>query len=106
MLSHIVTILIGDKHRGALVKFFQDGGLILIGAELKHALNDTAAVGMRGKSMYLSLECFNDELNVLGWDSLDGLLDDVVSILIFDTLQDIWLKFFNELCLLVGKNML
>ena len=106
MLSDIVTILIGDQHGSTLVKLLQDRGLILIGAEFKHALNDTASIWMCGKSMDLSLEGLNDELNVLGWNSLDGLLNYVVAILVLDAFQDIWLEFSHKLSLLVGKNVL
>jgi len=52
--------------------------------------------------MDLAFESFNDELDVLCWNTLDGFLDDVVAVLIFDTLQNIVLKLFHKFSLLVG----
>jgi hypothetical protein len=52
--------------------------------------------------MDLAFERFNDELNMLRWNSLDGLLDDVVAILILDTLQNVVLELLYELSLLIG----
>jgi hypothetical protein len=52
--------------------------------------------------MDLAFKSFNDELDVLCWNALDGLLDDVVAVLIFDTLQNVVLKLFHKLSLLVS----
>ena len=60
---------------------------------------------MCSKNVDLPSECFDDELNVLGWNSLDGFLDDMVAVLILDTLEDIRLKLPDKLGLLVRKDM-
>lgn len=46
---------------------------------------------MRSENVYLASESFDDELDVLRWNSLDGFLHDVVAVLIFDTFEDIGL---------------
>ena len=73
---------------------------------LKHSLNDSAAIRMRGKPMHLPRESVDDELNVLCWYSLDCFLDDMVAVLIFDTFEDVMFKLLDQLRLLVGQNML
>lgn len=75
-------------------------------AVFQDSLDDTATIGMSGKNVNLAPECLDDELNVLCWNTLDGFLNHVVAILIFDTFQDICSKLFDELSLLIGENML
>ena len=41
--------------------------------------------------MDLTSEGFNDELDVIGWDSLDSFLNNMIAVLVFDTLEDIGL---------------
>lgn len=67
----------------------------------QHALNDSASVGVCRKALHCASECIDDELNVLGGHSLDGFLNDVVSILVFHTSKYMIFKFFDQLRLLV-----
>lgn len=53
---------------------------------LEHPLDDAASVWMSGKVVYLTVESIDDELDVLSRHTLDGLLDDVVTILVLDAL--------------------
>jgi len=54
---------------------------------------------------YLGFESFDDGQDVLRWDTLDGLLDDVVAILIYNILQNVVLECLQRLSLLVGQRM-
>ncbi len=84
------------------MSLFKDSYPIFLGAIFKYPLNDTTPVRVSCKSMHLASESFNYELDVLRWNTLDGLLNDVVTILIFNTLQNIMLELLHELSLLVG----
>lgn len=106
MLRNIVSVLISDEHGCALVKFFEDSSLIMWFAVFQNPLDNTATVRMGGKNVNLASECLDDELNMLCWDTLDGFLNHMVTVLVLDTLQNIGSKLFDELGLLIGENML
>jgi hypothetical protein len=53
----------------------------------------------------LASESLEDERYVFGVATFDGLLDDVVSVLVFDASQDILLQFANERSLLIVQYM-
>lgn len=105
MLSNVVTILVSDKHRRTLVKLFENASLVMRFAVFQYSLNDSAAIWMGGQNMNLSSESFDDELNMLGWNSLNGLLHYVIAVLVLDTLENVGLKFLDEFCLLICKDM-
>lgn len=48
----------------------------------------------------------DDELYMLGGYPLNGLLDDMVTILVFDTWEDMFFKLLDQLGLLIGQNVL
>ncbi len=48
----------------------------------------------------------DDELYMFGGYPLDGLLDDMVTILVFDTWEDMFFKLLDQLGLLIGQNVL
>ena len=50
-------------------------------------------------------EGIDNELDVLSGYSFNGFLDHVVAILVLDALQHIVFKFFDQLSLLVSKDM-
>ena len=75
-------------------------------AIFQYPLDDSAAVRMSGENMNLTSESFDDKLNMLSGDTLDGFLHNMVAILIFDTFENIGLKFIDELSLLIRKDML
>lgn len=60
---------------------------------------------MGSQSMHLAFEGVNDELDMFCWDSLNCFLDNMVAMLVFDTLENVYLEFFNELGLLVSEDM-
>ena len=74
-------------------------------AIFQYSLENSAAIRMNGKNIDLTSEGFYDKLEVLGRDTLDGSLDNMVAILIFHALENISLEFFDELRLLIGENM-
>ena len=79
--------------------------LVFWRAEFEYSLDHTASKRMSSKSLDLPVESFNDKLDISGWNAFNGLLDNVVSILIFDTLQDVLMQFSHEVSLLVSQNM-
>lgn len=87
------------------MQLLQNSGLITGFAILQYPLYDSATIGMRGENVHLAPESFDDELDVLRWYSFDGFLHDVISVLIFDTLEDIGLEFCDEFGLLVGEDI-
>ncbi len=50
---------------------------------------------MCSENVHLASEGFDDELNVLTRDTLNGFLHNVIPILIFNTLQNIDLQLFH-----------
>lgn len=61
---------------------------------------------MCSKHMHLASESFDDELHMLCWYALNGLLHDVIPVLIFDTFENIGLEFCDEFGLLIRKDIL
>lgn len=102
MLRHIIPVLVLNKRIGTDVKFLQERSLCSFVAVLEHSLDHTATVRMGGKSMDLTMECLDDELYMFGRDPLDSFLDYVISVLVFDTFQDMAIQFFDQCCLLLG----
>lgn len=105
MLSHIISVLISDEHRSTLMKLFKNSSLVVGFAVFQYSLNDSASIWMSCQDVNLAPESFNDELDMLGRDSLDSLLNNMVAVLILDTLENISLKLFDEFCLLIRKDM-
>jgi hypothetical protein len=83
------------------VEFLENSSLIVWFAVLQDPLNNPAAVRMSSKDVDLAPEGIDDELYVFSRYTLDSLLNNMVSILILDTLENISLQLFNELSLLV-----
>jgi hypothetical protein len=88
------------------MELFENSSLVVGFAVLQYSLNDSASIWMSGQDVDLASESFNDELDMLGWDSLNGLLHNMISVLIFDTLQNVGLQFFDKFRLLICEDML
>jgi hypothetical protein len=69
--------------------------LILGFAVLQNPLNDSAPIWMSGQNVDLATESFDDELDMLCWNPLDGFLNDVIAILILNAFEDIGLELCN-----------
>ena len=61
---------------------------------------------MGRQCLHLSREGVDNELDVLCGYSFDRFLDDMVAILIFYTLENVLLELLDELCLLIGQDVL
>ncbi len=48
----------------------------------------------------------DDELDMFGWYAFDGLLNDMVSILVFHTLENMIFELFNNGRLLICQDVL
>lgn len=106
MLNDIVSVLVlNEVHREA-VELIEERVGNMIRTVLKNTLNDTAAVRVSCEGKDLALEGTDNESDSLDWDPLNGLLNDMVSVLVFDTFQNVSFKFHDDRCLLVHQNML
>ena len=95
MLSDIVAELIHDQRCCASVQLLENGRSGRFFAVFKHPLDDTTAIRMCRKSLHLSCESVDDELDVLSWDPLDGLLYNMISILILDASQNVFFQLLD-----------
>ncbi len=73
---------------------------------LQHALYNSTAVGVGRQNLNLASERVDDELNVFGRHSLDSFLHHVIAILILHAVDYVVLELLDQLCLLVGQNVL
>lgn len=58
---------------------------LIFSTMLKHTLDNSTAIGMGSEIVYLPVKCVDDKLDVLSRNALNSLLNDVITILIFDT---------------------
>lgn len=56
--------------------------------------------------LHLSLECADHKLGILRGNFLNGFLDDVIPVVVLNTLNNAWFKLFDQRNLLVGEDML
>lgn len=75
-------------------------------AIFQYPLNNSAAIRMSGENVNLTSKGLDDKLDMLSGNTLDGFLHNMVAILVFDTFENIGLKFIDELSLLIRKDML
>jgi len=73
---------------------------------LQDPLDHSAPVRVGRQGEHLALKRFNDELETFRFYGLDALLNDVVAVLIFDTLDDASLQFSDYQLLLVKGDAL
>lgn len=87
------------------MKLGKDTSLRRLDTCLKNALDDTAPIWVVGESTNLSVNGVEDELHASGVETLDGLLDNMVAVLVLNTSQDMRFQFLNKLGLLVTENV-
>ena len=75
-------------------------------AVLEASLDDSASIGMNTQVLNLTSKCLEHKRYVVSMASLDGLLDNVVSVLILDASQDILFQFAHKRRLLIVEYML
>lgn len=73
MLDHIVAVLILHQLPCAAMEFFEEGAGLDIRTVFKHPLDHTAAIGVGGEVVHLTMEGIDDELNMDGRDTLNCL---------------------------------
>ena len=73
---------------------------------LQHPLNDATSIRVSGKTVNLPSEGFDDKLNISSRDSFDGLLNDMVPVLVLHALENMTIKLSRKGGLLVGQDML
>ena len=95
VLHDVVAVLVLYESLDVSVQLLQDWRGLVARAVLQDPLDDPAAVGVGGQVVHLASEGVNDELESAGLYSLDTLLDHVVTILVFDTLQHVPVKFLR-----------
>ena len=95
MLHYVVAVLVLYESLDVSVQLLQDWRGLVARAVLQDPLDDPAAVWVGGQVVHLPSEGVNDELESAGLYSLDTLLDHVVTILVFDTLQHVPVKFLR-----------
>jgi hypothetical protein len=71
----------------------------------EHALDNSASVRVRSKSVHLASEGIDDKLHVLRGNSFNSFLNDVVAILIPNTFEDVVLQLLDHASLLVSENV-
>ena len=106
VLGDIIPVLINDQGGSTLVKLLKNsrfGGFFTV---LEHTLYHPTAIWMYGKIMDLVREGIDNELDMFRGNSLNGLLNHMIAVLIFHALEDVVFKLFDQLSLLVGQNML
>lgn len=69
-------------------------------------LDDSTTIRMQTEMLDLVKESFVDEPDGFGSTALDGFLDDMIAILIFDALQDVVLQLTNKCGLLFHEDVL
>lgn len=106
MLDDIVAELVGNQVGGACMELGQNRFTVDLFTVFQHSLDDTAAVRVSCKSVDLTPEGVDDELDILRRHTFDGLLNDVIAILVPHALQNVVLQLLDHGGLLVGKDVL
>ena len=105
VLSHVIAILVEDERRCRSMDLLKHRCLGMLFTVLQHTLNNPAAILISRQTVDLASERIEDKLNVLGRYPLNRFLHDMIAILVSDTFQHIMLQLFDQLGLLVGKDM-
>lgn len=73
---------------------------------LKASLDHTATVRVDAQCVNLVAKGRKDELNVFGVTSFDSLLDDMISVLVFDASNDVVFELVDQTGLLVVEDVI
>ena len=106
MLDDIVAELIRDEVGRACMEFTKNRFTINFFAVLEHPLDNPATIRVGCKSVHLATERVDDELDIVRRNSLNCLLNNVVTVLVSNALQHMILQLFDHRGLLVGEDML
>ena len=105
MLCHVVAERVTNQGGHAVVQLSENCLSCHFLAVFEASLNDSASICMDTQMLNLASERLEDERYVFGVATLDGLLDDVVPVLILDASQNIFFQFANERGLLIVEYM-
>lgn len=105
MLADVVSIPIREKWCVMALELIQNDSLDLVTAVFHNSLEDTAAVYMAGKFIDISPKSFEDEADISVGNKLNGLLHDVVAMLVLRDFQDVPFQLPHEFVLLVHQDV-
>lgn len=87
------------------MQFLEDSFLIARLTVLQNTLDHSASIRVSCENVNLTPKCFNDKLNMFSGNTLNSFLNNVITVLIFDALEDVRLEFLDKFSLLVGQDM-
>jgi hypothetical protein len=96
MLCHVVAERVTNQGGHAVVQLGKDSLSCHFLAILKASLDDPTSISVNTQMLDLTGKGLENKGYVFGVATLDGLLDDVVSILILDASQDILFQFADK----------
>mmetsp|Transcript_3898 Transcript_3898/g.6104 ORF Transcript_3898/g.6104 Transcript_3898/m.6104 type:complete len:253 (+) Transcript_3898:3-761(+) len=106
VLHHIVPIRILGQARNAVENVLQQTLQLVRGAVLQQALDDPAAVHVRGHLLGLFLDRCNDEVHRIWRHLLDAFLNDMVAVHVLDASNNVLLELGSKHQLRLSRHML
>ena len=107
VLDHIVAKLVLGKGLDVQDNCLDNWVGLGVMAFLEDSLNNSAAIGVKAQVLHmvrLIQDCVKYEVNLLTGHFLNAFLDDMISVLIINTINDSFLKFLNKQLLLFKRN--
>lgn len=77
------------------MNFIKNLGCLILITVFQNTLYHSAAIRMRAQLVNLASESVNDKIEMLGGNTFDYFLYNVVAVLIFDTLKDVK-KYYSD----------
>ena len=105
MLGHVVPVLVGDEFWTLGVKLRKYEPALGFFHLFEQSLDDAAAIRVYRQDTDIAPESLNNLLDVVHRDSVNNLLDDVIAVLILDSLEHILFKLLDHGCLLLGEGV-
>lgn len=84
MLGDVVAVLVSNQNLSRSVELAHDFCLVFLSAVFQQSLDNAAAIGVGCQRSNLAAHCIHNKVDVLSWDELNNLLDNMVAVLIFD----------------------
>lgn len=106
MLSNIIAERVSNQSGHTVVQLCENGLTCRVLAVFQAPLNHAASVGMDTEMLNLASESLEDERDVVGVTTLDGFLNDVISVLVLDAPQNVLFQLADKRSLLIIQNML
>lgn len=106
MLNNIIAILVLHEPLRVPVQLVENGRRLLVHAMLQYSLNNSTPVRVRRQMVHLLQHVAHYEIDRARLATLDAFLNNVVSVLILDALDDVALELVRHLHLILGANAL